>query len=395
MPDARHLSALGAHQLDVAGVQRALTLDDPALDVLLRVGPGVALDHVQPLDDDAVLRRQDLEDAALLAAVLTGGDHDLIIPANGCLQFRHASFLTGRLARPVLQDLRSERDDLHEPPLAELARHRPEDTGPDRLVVVVHQHGGVAVEADVAAVAAALLLGRPHDHGLDDLPLLHRAVRRRFLHRRLDDAAEPGVGAARPANRVDYRDLARAGVVGDVQDGTHLNHVLSPRTARTVRTTRTARPIRTSLNLLRLLDHARHDPALAGAERTRFSDGDDVAGLRLVVLVVGDELRRLLLALAVDAVPHLALDSDDHRLVHLVADDRTGQLCLDAHISRPIGPLRAASRDGPAARGPSYFGPAARGLSYFAFSRRIVLMRARSLRTPRTLAGASSWPIDF
>src|SRR3954468_24694563 len=151
-----------------------------------------------------------------------------------------------------------------------------------------------------------------------------------------------------------------------------------------VRTTRTARPIRTSLNLLRLLDYARHDPALAGAERTRFSDDDDVAGLRLVVLVVGDELRRLLLALAVDAVPHLALDSDDHRLVHLVADDRTGQLCLDAHISRPVGPLPAVSRR-----------PAARYPSYFCFSRRIVFTRARSLRMPRTLAGASSWPIDF
>jgi hypothetical protein len=39
MADARHLSALGAHQLHVAGVQRALALDDPALDVALRVRP--------------------------------------------------------------------------------------------------------------------------------------------------------------------------------------------------------------------------------------------------------------------------------------------------------------------------------------------------------------------
>src|SRR5215470_5662311 len=80
---------------------------------------------------------------------------------------------------------------------------------------------------------------------------------------------------------------------------------------------------------------------------------------------VGDERRRLLLTLAVDGVAHLALHRDHDGLVHLVADHGAGQLRLDAHAC-------ACS-----------------------FSRRIVLTRARSRRTSRTLAGASSCPIDF
>ena len=38
---------------------------------------------------------------------------------------------------------------------AQLAGHRPEDAGADRLALLVDQHGRVAVEADGAAVDAA------------------------------------------------------------------------------------------------------------------------------------------------------------------------------------------------------------------------------------------------
>src|SRR5471032_2923670 len=49
----------------------------------------------------------------------------------------------------TLQNLRRQRNDLHETALAQFARDRPEDTGTDRLVVVVDEHRGVAVEPDV------------------------------------------------------------------------------------------------------------------------------------------------------------------------------------------------------------------------------------------------------
>src|SRR5439155_14835786 len=67
--DARLRAAFGAHELNVRGVQRRLALDDAALDVLARVGPRVPLDHVDALDDQAVLpggSRKHLQDAAAL-----------------------------------------------------------------------------------------------------------------------------------------------------------------------------------------------------------------------------------------------------------------------------------------------------------------------------------------
>src|SRR5579863_4432495 len=51
-----------------------------------------------------------------------------------------------------LQHLGGERDDLHEAPRPELARHRAEDAGADRLALPADQHRRVAIEADRAAV---------------------------------------------------------------------------------------------------------------------------------------------------------------------------------------------------------------------------------------------------
>src|SRR5207342_2817573 len=48
-----------------------------------------------------------------------------------------------------------ERDDLHELLGTQLAGNRPEDTGADRLLLVVEQHGGVAIETDQRAIGTA------------------------------------------------------------------------------------------------------------------------------------------------------------------------------------------------------------------------------------------------
>src|SRR2546427_9792984 len=79
-------------------------------------------------------------------------------------------------------DLRRERDDLRELPLAELARDRAEDARADRILVRLEEHDRVAVEADVRAVLASDLLHRPDHHRASDLALLHGPVGRRFLH---------------------------------------------------------------------------------------------------------------------------------------------------------------------------------------------------------------------
>src|SRR6185437_5186633 len=81
------------------------------------------------------------------------------------------------LSFAMSEHLGRERHDLHELAGAQLARHRSEDARADRLVLRVDEDGGVAVEADGAAVGPADLLGRAHDHRLVDVAFLDAAAR--------------------------------------------------------------------------------------------------------------------------------------------------------------------------------------------------------------------------
>src|SRR3954452_24891364 len=121
----------------------------------------------------------------------------------------------GDVPEGPLEHLRSKRDDLHEPAVAQLAGHRPEDARPARVVGLVDDHRGVLVEADVRAVVAAEGLLRAHDDRADDLALLDRALRRGLLDGRGDDVPHAGVAALVPADDADAEDLSGAGVVGD------------------------------------------------------------------------------------------------------------------------------------------------------------------------------------
>src|SRR6185295_6055712 len=123
-----------------------------------------------------------------------------------------------------LQHFRRQRDDLHEVLAAQLARHRPEDAGPDRLALLGDQHRRIAVEADRGTVRPPDLLGRPHDDRLMDVALLHAAARDRLLDRDDDDVADRGILALGAAEHLDALDAAGTRVVGDFQVGLHLDH---------------------------------------------------------------------------------------------------------------------------------------------------------------------------
>src|SRR5262249_28200314 len=103
-----------------------------------------------------------------------------------------------------------ERNDLHVVLGAQLARHRPEDTGADRLRLVVDQHGGVAVEADDRAVGTADVLADTHHHGLHHVALLHLAARNGFLDRHNDNVAHGGIAALGASKHLDAHDTAFA-----------------------------------------------------------------------------------------------------------------------------------------------------------------------------------------
>src|SRR5437773_7213681 len=77
-PDPRARVPVGIHEHYVGDVDRRLLLRDPSRDVLRRIGTHVPFDHVDPLDDDAALARQNLQDLPLPPAILAR-DHDDVV----------------------------------------------------------------------------------------------------------------------------------------------------------------------------------------------------------------------------------------------------------------------------------------------------------------------------
>src|ERR1700722_2726664 len=171
----------------------AFLVDDAA--GLPRSRTGVALHHGDALHDDAFLVDQNAQHFAFLALVAAGQDYHFV----AFLDLGHD-----------LEHLGCERDDFHELPRPQLARHGAEDARADRLVLVVDQHGGVAVEADGAAVGAADGLGGAHDHRLVHVAFLHPAARDGFFDRDHDDIAHGGPAAHRATQHLDALHAAGA-----------------------------------------------------------------------------------------------------------------------------------------------------------------------------------------
>src|SRR5215471_4811466 len=281
---------------DVGNVKRRLLVDDAA--GIRRRRPRVPLDDVDALHEDARLLAQHAEDLAGLALLLAGDDDHLVALPDLELHSHSRTLPPARL-----QHFRRQRDDLHEILGPQLARHRTEDAGADRLALLVDQHGRVAVEADRAAVRPPDLLRRAHDHRLMHVALLDAAPRDRILDRHDDDVADAGVLPLRAAEHLDALHAAGARIVGDLKVRLHLDHGLRSFLARR----------RPGLG---------HDfPALALGDRAALADTHRFAHLVDVVLVVRRVLLRAADELLVDRVHDPALDLHDDGLVHLVAHD--------------------------------------------------------------------------
>src|SRR4029079_2769259 len=102
------------------------------------------------LDDPPPLRWTCFDHPAPLAAVLAG-------------EHLHQVTLLHLHLRGHLENLRRERDDLHEVLLAKFARDRAEDARPARVGLRIDEDGGVLVETDERTVVSRVGLFRPND----------------------------------------------------------------------------------------------------------------------------------------------------------------------------------------------------------------------------------------
>src|SRR5258708_9328998 len=122
---------------------------------------------------------------------------------------------------------RRERDDAHDPLLAQLPAHWAEDARSSRVAAVPDQHGCVLVEPDVRAVAAATLVACAYQDGLDHVALLDARTRQGVLDGGHDDVTDACVSPARAAEHTNAQELFGAGVVGDLEPRLLLDHVNS------------------------------------------------------------------------------------------------------------------------------------------------------------------------
>src|SRR5438105_4258173 len=123
------------------------------------------------------------------------------------------------------QHFRSERDDSHEPLVAQLAADGAEDARAARLELVVHQHGSVLVEADVAAIGTALLLLGTDNDAFHDVALLDRRAGDGVFDRRHEHVADRRVTTLRAPEHLDAQHFLGARVVGHAQTRFLLDHL--------------------------------------------------------------------------------------------------------------------------------------------------------------------------
>src|SRR3954454_4873396 len=133
-------------------------------------------------------------------------------------------FLIFIVCFPISEHLRCQRDDLHEPLVAQLPAHGAEDAGAARLSVLAQDHRGVLVELDVRAVGTPALLAGADHHGLDDVSLLDVAAGDGVLDRADDDVTDAGVATAGATEHPAAQDFLGTGVVGDFDSRLLLDH---------------------------------------------------------------------------------------------------------------------------------------------------------------------------
>src|SRR4029453_4107767 len=140
-------------------------------------------------------------------------------------------FLVPVPLRFMSQHLRRQGDDAHEALLPQLAAHGPEGAGAPGLLLVVDEHGGVLVEADVRAVRPALLLLGADDDAAHDLALLDRGAGDGVLDRGHEDVADRRVAAPPAPDHLDPQGLPGAAVVGHPQARLLLDHLARSKTS--------------------------------------------------------------------------------------------------------------------------------------------------------------------
>jgi hypothetical protein len=194
-----------------------------AIRLLLRAADRF-LDWTDAFDNHGVFSRVDEGDGAGLALVASGDDLDLVTFFYVSLAHVEMVSVEIRAARSgVLEHFGREGNNFHELFFAELTSDRSKDPGAAWVVVLVDHDDRVGIEAENRAIRATDRISCANNHRLNDASFLDRSGRDGIANVGGDNITNLG-GAGALAEHADHFCAARAGVIGDVEQGFHLDH---------------------------------------------------------------------------------------------------------------------------------------------------------------------------
>ena len=124
---------------------------------------------------------------------------------------------------PKLENLRSERDDLHEILLTKLTGHRSENASTAGVLVFVDNHDCVVVEAQNGTVATPNRSSGTNNNSAYNLALFNIGCRNRLTNVSRDNITDTG-GAGSLSDNSDHLSDAGTGIIGNLHLGFHLDH---------------------------------------------------------------------------------------------------------------------------------------------------------------------------
>src|SRR5208282_2438561 len=230
-----HRTTGRTNQRHVRQPDRPLLLGDSAFNVALRIRTHVFLHRHHVLHQHLAFVGKHAQHAPFLSRILArhhlhrivaADVHSLMFGSRCCSHtpsFRISFCRDGAcpVSARALKHFRRQRHNLQKFLLAQFASHRTEYARPYRLAGFINQHRRILIEADVRPIPPPVLFPRPHDDRLYHFALLYLTVGRSLFHAGRDHVAQTRVQTGRTAERHDHLQLARAGIIGDLDHRSH------------------------------------------------------------------------------------------------------------------------------------------------------------------------------
>jgi hypothetical protein len=130
----------------------------------------------------------------------------------------------GRRGITLLENLRSQGDDLHKPLGPKFPGNRTENSGSHRISLGIDEDSGVVIKLDVGTVGTFHLFPRPDNDSTSDIPFSNLGIGKSIFDGNNNDVSQGGILPTGAAEDFDTPQSLGSRIVGDLENTPHLNH---------------------------------------------------------------------------------------------------------------------------------------------------------------------------